>query len=89
MLSAFGRAIREQGEELEISQKKLNNYFLFNSEEEGDLHYKLLLTQSDKHTLIRLFEEKELPDPTSKRVIENYEFFEKKIRESGIDLMTL
>lgn len=89
MLSAFGRAIREQGEELEISQKKLNNYFLFNSEEEGDLHYKLLLTQSDKYTLIRLFEEKELPDPTSKRVVENYEFFEKKIRESGIQLMTL
>jgi uncharacterized protein with ParB-like and HNH nuclease domain len=88
LLSALGRAIQQRGKEIEISQKKLNNYFLLNSEEDGDLHYKLVLTQSDKYTLFRLIEEKELPDPVSKRIVENYKFFDDQINKAG-DLMTI
>ena len=89
ILSAFGRAIRQRGEETEISQRKLNNYFLLNSEEDGDLHYKLVLTQNDKQTLFRQIEEKELPDPASKRIVENYKFFDEQINKAGVDLMTI
>jgi len=89
ILSAFGRAIRQRGEEAEISQRKLNNYFLLNSEEDGDLHYKLVLTQNDKQTLFRQIEEKELPDPASKRIVENYKFFDEQINKAGVDLMTI
>ena len=39
-----------------ITKKKIYNYYLLNAEETGDEHYKLLLTQSDKETLIQLLE---------------------------------
>ena len=89
LLSALGRAIEKQGAEIGISQKKISNYYLFNIEEDGDLRYKLLLTQSDKDTMIRLLEEKELPDPVSKQIVENCQFFEEQINKTGIDLITL
>lgn len=89
LLSALSHAIGKRGDEIEISQKKLNNYYILNIEEENDLRYKLLLTQSDKHTLIHLLEGKELPDLTSKQIVENYRFFEERIDKAGIDLMTL
>lgn len=89
LLSALGRAIEKQGVEIGISQKKISNYYLFNIEEDGDLRYKLLLTQSDKDTMIRLLEEKELPDPVSKQIVENCQFFEEQINKTGIDLITL
>ncbi len=89
LISALGRAIEKQGAEIGISQKKISNYYLFNIEEDGDLRYKLLLTQSDKDTMIRLLEEKELPDPVSKPIVENCQFFEEQINKTGIDLMIL
>lgn len=89
LISALGRAIEQKGNGIEITQKKLNNYYLFNTEEENDLYYKLLLTRSDKHTLINLLEGKELQDTASKRITENYKFFEERINKSGIDLMAL
>lgn len=89
LLVAMGQAISQRGDESDISQKKLYNYFLLNSEEDGDLHYKLLLTQSDKPTLIHLLEGRVLPEPQSKRLVENQRFFEEKISKSSIDLKTL
>jgi uncharacterized protein with ParB-like and HNH nuclease domain len=50
-----------------------------------ELHYKLILTPSDKDTFIRLIEDKELPLSSSRRLVESYQFFDKRIRESGID----
>jgi len=89
LLSALGRTIEKRGDEIGIRQKKINNRYLFNVEEDDDLRYKLLLTQSDKTTLIRLLEEKELHDPVSKQIVENYQFFEEQINKTDIDLMAL
>ena len=89
LLSALGRAIGRIGGGGEISQEVIDDFFLFNRHGKGDLHYKLLLTQSDKTTLIRLLEEKELHDPVSKQIVENYQFFEEQINKTDIDLMTL
>jgi hypothetical protein len=38
------------------------NYYLVNSEEEGELYHKLILTERDKDTLINLILDKKLPD---------------------------
>jgi uncharacterized protein with ParB-like and HNH nuclease domain len=67
-----------------LTSKQISNYFLFNSEERGDLHYKLLLTQSDKETLISLIEGREPASSASLRMIENYRFFEQQIKECGL-----
>ena len=37
LLAALGKVIEERGAEADISRRRINNYFLFNSEEEGDL----------------------------------------------------
>jgi uncharacterized protein with ParB-like and HNH nuclease domain/predicted transport protein len=89
LLSALSTALRQRGIEAEISHKKLNNYFLFNNEEEGELRYKLLLTQADKPTLIRLLEEKELPVEPSRRVEENYRLFVDRIAAMKLEPSSL
>ena len=89
LLAALGKALEESGEKLETSRRKIESYFLFNKEEEGDARYKLMLTQSDKETFIRLIEERELPARQSQRIVENYEYFANQIRKRCIDLNSL
>jgi uncharacterized protein with ParB-like and HNH nuclease domain len=43
-----------------FSPRKLRNYYLVNPEEEGERHYKLILTQTDKESLVAIINEKEL-----------------------------
>ncbi len=85
LLSALGVALRERGADGDVTQKKLNNYFLFNNEEDGELRYKLLLTQSDKATLLRLLEEKEPPEPAASRIVENHRFFADRIAAMDVE----
>jgi uncharacterized protein with ParB-like and HNH nuclease domain/predicted transport protein len=86
LLVALGKALEAAAGDSEITRKKLNNYYLFNDEESSEKRYKLLLTKSDKETLIRILEDRELPEQASHRVIENYRFFEEQIAKSGVAL---
>jgi uncharacterized protein with ParB-like and HNH nuclease domain/predicted transport protein len=83
LLAALGKAIEERGTESDISRRRINNYFLFNSEEEGDLYYKLQLTQGDRKTFIDVIEGGDLAEAPSNRIVENHRFFEEQIRRSG------
>jgi uncharacterized protein with ParB-like and HNH nuclease domain/predicted transport protein len=58
-----------------FSPRKLRNYYLVNPEEEGERHYKLLLSQTDRETLIALVDRRELPTEVSLRVSENIALF--------------
>lgn len=87
LLAALGKAFKEQNNQLEWD--KICEYYLFNKFEHYDNHYKLLLTQSDKKTLISLLEEGEEPEPFSPRIKENYQLFSKWIEESPVSLETL
>ena len=85
LLSALSRAIKEEDNNIGITPKKLSNYYLFNDQEEGELRYKQLLTQSDKETLIHLLEDRKLPlTSASPLLVESYEFFEKKFKEADL-----
>ena len=86
LLAAFGKALEEKGDSDEITTKKINNYFLFNSEESGEKRYKLILTQSDKDTLINLLEGRDIPEKYSKNIVNNYKYFQNQIAKSEIDL---
>lgn len=88
-LLALGKAIEESGQTWGITKKKIMNYYLVNNEEEGDLYHKLILTKSDKDTLINLVSDKKLPEEYSVRVMENFNFFLESIKNSGIDLNKL
>jgi len=62
-----------------FSARKIRHYYLLNPEEDGEGGYKLLLTQTDKVTLLAVVQDKPLPPGPSLRVKENFEFFDTKI----------
>ncbi len=89
LLLALGRAIKESTEAVEITSKKIMNYYLVNNEEEDELFHKLILTQTDKDTLLSIINEKERPEPYSQRVFENFTFFLNQLNKSGIELNSI
>lgn len=85
-IAALAGAIAARGGVEATNPKKLKNYFLLNNEEEGELTYKLLLTQTDKETLIKIVEGKALPEKSSRRVVENFQFFVDRLSDTSVDL---
>ena len=83
LLEALARALGEAEPVDGFSAKKLRSYHLLNTLEEGERGYKLLLTQTDKNTLLALVQQKDLPQDRSIRVEENFAFFQEQI--SGLD----
>ena len=72
-----------------FSPRKLRNYYLINPEEERERHYKLILSQTDRDSLIAVVAGTELPKEYSRRVAENYEFFKAWIDGCKGDLVAL
>ena len=89
ILEALARHLGET-EPLEgFSAKKLRNYYLLNPLEDGERAYKLLLTQTDKESLLALVTQKPLPNDGSLRIQENFEFFNSQIERLNGELETL
>lgn len=63
-----------------FSAKKLRNYYLLNPLEDGERGFKLLLTQTDKDSLLTLLRQKAWPAQPSLRIQENFAFFEHKVK---------
>ena len=59
-----------------FSARKLRNYYLLNPEEEGDRHYKLILSQTDKDSLVAIVSGGEQPKERSLRVTDNFALLE-------------
>lgn len=89
LLAAIGKVADEQGDHPNISSNRIRNFYLTNFQEVGELSHKLVLTQSDKETLINLVNGIPLPSNPSKRIIENFDYFERLIREKKPDLEML
>ncbi len=76
LLAALAKMVGERNEdETTITPRKIKSYYLVNGDEEDDLRYKLLLTQSDRDTFISLVDEVPVPEDASRRILENYRFF--------------
>lgn len=89
LLEALSRHLGD-GEPVEgFSAKKLRHYYLLNPLEEGELAYKLLLTQTDKDSLLALVTQKPLPEQPSLRIQENFEFFASQLAGLGDELEAL
>ena len=72
-----------------FSAKKLRNYYLLNMLEEGERKYKLLLSQTDKASLIALMEQHPKPKEFSIRVETSFQFFQKWVAESKGEIEAL
>ncbi|MCQ2835761.1 DUF262 and DUF1524 domain-containing protein [Helicobacter pylori] len=80
-------------EEVEIlekfSRKKIESY-LINNNKDGDKKFRLILSESDKDTLLSLIDKnKRKPSEPSVKIVENFELFEKWISENTDKLETI
>ena len=83
ILEALSRRVRD-GEPVDgFSAKKLRSYYLLNPLEEGERGFKLLLTQTDKQSLLALMQQKPEPAEPSLRIGKNFAFFEEQMNALG------
>ena len=78
LLAALRDHIQEKnwtGTEDGPTVKRINAYFLKNSQEEGNRHHKLVLRRYDQATLQAILDGNEIPEGAAERIRENYEFF--------------
>jgi uncharacterized protein with ParB-like and HNH nuclease domain/predicted transport protein len=89
LIEALARSL-EESEPLEgFSAKKLRNYYMLNPLEDGERRYKLLLSQTDKASLIALLDGHPRPKDHSLRVEGNFEFFKERVAEVKDELAAL
>jgi uncharacterized protein with ParB-like and HNH nuclease domain/predicted transport protein len=94
LLAALARALEKLDEanrepEDGFSPRKIRNYYLLNPEEEAERHYKLILSQTDKASLIAIVGGNEQPKELSLRVTNNFALFESWIASCKGDLVPL
>ncbi|XNZ30168.1 DUF262 domain-containing protein [Helicobacter pylori] len=82
--------LNDEDEFLEkFSREKIESY-LINSDKDGDKKFRLILSESDKDTLLSLIDEnKRKPSEPSVKIMENFELFEKWISENTDKLETI
>ncbi len=82
--------LNDEDEFLEkFSREKIESY-LINSNKDGDNKFRLILSESDKDTLLSLIDEnKRKPSELSLKIMENFKLFEEWIRKNTDKLETI
>ncbi|PUD66979.1 DUF262 and DUF1524 domain-containing protein [Helicobacter pylori] len=88
---ALRNHLNDEDEFLEkFSCKKIQNRYLINSDKDGDKKFRLILSESDKDTLLFLIDEnKRKPSEPSLKIVENFKLFEEWIRKNTDKLETI
>ncbi|WP_208369115.1 DUF262 and DUF1524 domain-containing protein [Helicobacter pylori] len=83
--------LNDEDELLEkFSHQKIQNRYLINSDEKGDKKFRLILSESDKDTLLSLIDkDRRKPSEPSLKIMENFKLFEKWIRKNTDKLETI
>lgn len=89
LIAALAEALGSSEPVEGFSARKLRNYYLLNPEEDGERHFKLLLSQTDKATLTALVRQAALPAEQSVRVAGNYELFKGWLAGPACDLAVI
>lgn len=82
LIEALARSLGDSEPLDGFSAKKLRSYYLLNPLEEGERRYKLVLSQTDKASLMALVNQHPKPKECSIRVEANFEFFKDRVAES-------
>lgn len=69
-----------------FSPRKLKNYYLCNPEEEGEKYYKLILSKTDKDSMIAIVDQVDAPHDYSYKIYDNYNMFSTWLDEYSDDL---
>lgn len=91
LLIALAKAARDATTSLDMSHEEIYDSYLINKHSKDEQRYKLLLTQSDKETLIALTDDPDHAKSTlpANRLLENYLYFENRLRQGLVDPFTL
>ena len=89
LLEALARSLSDSEPLDGFSAKKLRNYYLLNPLEDGERKYKLLLSQTDKDSLIAVLQQQPKPKEHSIRVEANFEFFMDRVAEAKDEVNAL
>lgn len=90
LLCALARYIEKNKLEDKINPNKIKNYFLMNNEEKGEDKYKIILTEQDKDTFIKILEGTEITIQfPSEQMLRNYNLFKNIIEQSGEKIETI
>ncbi|GAA9754389.1 DUF262 and DUF1524 domain-containing protein [Helicobacter pylori] len=78
LLTALRDHLNDEDEFLEkFSCQKIQNRYLINSDEKDDKRFKLILSESDKDTLLSLIDkDRRKPSEPSSKIVENFKLFE-------------
>ncbi|KNX43679.1 hypothetical protein AEY54_07365 [Helicobacter pylori] len=73
-----------------FSRQEIQNRYLINSDKDGDKKFRLILSESDKDTLLSLIDkDRRKPSEPSLKIVENFKLFEKWIRKNTDKLETI
>ncbi|GHR36555.1 DUF262 and DUF1524 domain-containing protein [Helicobacter pylori] len=71
-------------------RKDIEDHYLINSDKDGDKKFRLILSESDKDTLLSLIDkDKRKPSEPSLKIVENFKLFEEWIRKNTGKLETI
>lgn len=89
IIEALARCLGDAEPHDGFSAPKLRSRYLRDPLEDGERRYKLLLTQTDKETLLSILDQKDPPKEYSSLLQANFEFFEKRVNALGDNLKPL
>ncbi|GAA7339801.1 DUF262 and DUF1524 domain-containing protein [Helicobacter pylori] len=83
--------LNDEDEFLEkFSRQNIQNRYLINSDEKGDKKFRLILSESDKDTLLSLIDkDRRKPSEPSSKIMENFKLFEEWISKNTDKLETI
>ncbi|GAA9138240.1 DUF262 and DUF1524 domain-containing protein [Helicobacter pylori] len=74
----------------EVKRKEIENHYLINSDKDGDKKFRLILSESDKDTLLSLIDkDRRKPSEPSSKIVENFKLFEEWISKNTNKLETI
>ncbi|HET7268631.1 MAG TPA: DUF262 and DUF1524 domain-containing protein [Oleiagrimonas sp.] len=85
LLLALMKRLQAEERDEPVSAAEIEDYFLVNRHGKGERRYKMLLTKTDKDTLMALLDGKPAPEEASRRIVDNYEFFAGKVANADLE----
>ncbi len=71
-------------------RKEIEDHYLINSDKDGDKKFRLILSESDKDTLLSLIDkDRRKPSEPSSKIVENFKLFEEWISKNTNQLETI
>ncbi|GAA9297835.1 DUF262 and DUF1524 domain-containing protein [Helicobacter pylori] len=91
LLTALRDHLNDENEFLKkFSRQNIQNHYLINSDEKGDKKFRLILSESDKDTLLYLIDkDKRKPSESSSKIVENFKLFEEWVSKNTNKLETI